>query len=134
MLPHICLLILHICILFIHIALEAKHQIVFSLQLGTLFLERELFITGHVTFGTIFHLVYAMSYCLWACIHSTNVFLIIFKLSSCSRSYSNQYCMNLCISVYIVCNCLKYSCFSNMFPIVSKSKLLLYKSFLSILV
>ena len=69
--PHNCLLILRICNLFIHIALEAEPQIVFSLHFGTLFLERELFITGHVhvIFGIISPLV---CYYVWACMYSFN--------------------------------------------------------------
>ena len=76
------ILILLISNLFIHIAQEAKPLNVFSFKLGTLFLKGELSIIGHVTFGTISLSICVMSYYLWACVHSTNIFLTLFNLWS----------------------------------------------------
>ena len=90
---------------------------------GILFLERELFITGHVTFKTIFPLLCAMSYYLWACIHSTNVFLIILNLSSfLNLILTNIVCIyaSQCAFYMIVLITFVYS---NTIPIVSKSVL-----------
>ena len=82
--------------------------------------------------------VCAMSYYLWACIHSTNIFLIIFKLSV--STFLNLILNNIvwidgfkCIFYVTVSNTFVFFKY-DLIPILSKSILLLYKSFHLILV